>query len=133
MKANSDTIVGQKPPAKEKIAIQDASSWVLRIGVIASVAIMVLGMTLAFVEGNINVAFMEKTYFKGDIHAFIQGWLHLKPFPIMETGILLLVLTPIMRVFTAMVLFAVEERDWLYTAVTFLVLTMTLSALIFIK
>jgi uncharacterized membrane protein len=129
----TDTAAEQKLPRKEKIAIQDASSWVLRIGVVSSVAIMILGMTLAFVEGNINVAFMEKDYFKGNIHVFIQGWAHLKPFPIMETGILLLVLTPIMRVFTAMVLFAVEEQDWLYTAVTFLVLMMTLSALIFIK
>ena len=46
---------------------------------------------------------------------------------VIEVGIYCLVLTPVYRVVTAMVLFAVEERDGFYTGVTALVLLLTLA------
>jgi uncharacterized membrane protein len=51
---------------------------------------------------------------------------------IIEVGIYLLVLTPILRVVTSMILFAIE-RDWLYAGVTLLVLMLTLAGLLFLK
>jgi uncharacterized membrane protein len=40
---------------------------------------------------------------------------------IIETGIYLLVLTPIMQVMTSMMLLIVKERDWLYAGITLMV------------
>lgn len=118
---------------REKIAIQDASSWILRIGVIVSVAVMLAGLALAFINGGLTQQIIENKAFSADFSALGRGLGRLDPFALMELGVLLLVLTPILRVFTAMVLFATEERDRLYTSVTFLVLVLTLGSLLFVK
>jgi uncharacterized membrane protein len=118
---------------RERIAIQDASSWILRIGVIVSVAVMLVGLVLAFVQGGLTQQTMENTPFSTNFTALGHGLGRLDPFALMELGVLLLVLTPIMRVFTAMVLFAVEEHDRLYASVTFLVFVLTLGSLLFVK
>jgi uncharacterized membrane protein len=47
--------------------------------------------------------------------------------------VVLLIVTPILRLFTAMVLFTFEEHDGLYVLVTFLVRVMTTSSLLFIR
>jgi uncharacterized membrane protein len=52
---------------------------------------------------------------------------------IIEVGIYLLVLTPVMRVAMSMILFATAERDWLYTVVTLVVLILTLTGLLFLS
>jgi uncharacterized membrane protein len=123
------------PPRHERIAIQDASSWILRVGVIVSVAVMLTGLALAFVQdgSGLTVHRMENSAFSLDLQQLDRGLAHGDAFALMELGVLLLVLTPILRVLTAMVLFALEERDRLYTVVTCLVLVMTLGSLVFIK
>lgn len=121
------------PTEPPRLAIQDASSWVLRVGVIASVLVMLSGLTLAFVQGGLTPQLMEQTAFLADFGALARGIGRFQPFALMELGVVLLILTPILRVLTAMVLFATEERDRLYTAVTFLVLVMTLTSLLFIR
>ncbi len=114
------------------IAIEDVSSWVLRIGVVSSVAIFAFGLLLAFGHGGITREVMETQAMHVDAAALWRGLVALQGFAWLELGVFVLVATPILRVFTAMVLFAVEEHDGLYTAVTFLVLTMTLGSLLFI-
>jgi uncharacterized membrane protein len=125
------------PPAaagqQDKIAIQDVASWVLRIGVVVSVTVMLAGLVLAFAKGGLTQAGMETRPFSSNYAAPARGMAGGDPFALIELGVLLLVLTPILRVFSAMVLFAAEERDRFYTAVTFLVLVMTLGSLILIK
>lgn len=118
---------------KQRIAIQDASSWTLRVGVITSVTVMLIGLVLSFIKGNLTQRYMETAFFSDNFSTIGHGVVHLDAFAWMELGILLLVLTPVLRVFTAMVLFAFEEHDLLYTFVTFLVLLLTLGALLFIK
>ena len=115
------------------IAIEDVSSWVLRIGVVASVLVMLFGLVLAFAHGGVTRHLMETQTFQLDLGALRRGLVGLHGFAWLELGIFLLVATPILRVFTAMVLFAVEEHDGLYTAVTFLVLVMTLGSLLFVR
>lgn len=110
--------------------IERTSSWVLRIGVILSMVVMFTGLTRAFLAGGVTVKEMEHRPFVMNASSLGHGLAHLEPFTLMEFGVLLLVLTPIMRVLTTMVLFATEERDGLYTGVTFLVLMMTLTSLL---
>jgi uncharacterized membrane protein len=119
--------------APSRVSVQSASSWVLRVGVLLSLTVMVAGLVRALVDGGVTVHEMETRPFSGDAGAILRGSLKLQAFPLMELGVVLLVLTPILRVFTSMVLFAFEEHDRLYTAVTFVVLVLTVSALLFIR
>jgi uncharacterized membrane protein len=121
--------------AAERIAIQDASAWILRAGVVVSVTVMLTGLVLAFVRqgSGLSVQGMETAPFTLHLTALGHGLGRLDAFALMELGVLLLVATPILRVLTAMVLFAVEEHDRLYTAVTALVLVMTLGSVLFIR
>lgn len=120
-------------PEPPRLAIQDVSSWVLRVGVILSVLVMLSGLVLAFLNGGLTPQIMEHAAFSANFAALAHGIGRFEPFALMELGVVLLVLTPILRVLTATVLFATEERDRLYTAVTFLVLVMTLTSLLFIR
>lgn len=132
--ATHPTAPGPTEPAPRAypIAIEDVSSWVLRIGVISSVAIFAIGLLLAFAHGGLTRRIMETQAMQVDVGALWHGLVALQGFAWLELAIFVLVATPILRVLTAMILFAVEERDGLYTAVTFLVLVMTLGSLLFI-
>ena len=116
-----------------RIAIEDASSWVLRVGVLVSLAVMFIGLGAEFAAGQVSLQLMESESFSDNFGAMLRGVAALNGFALMEFGIMLLVLTPILRVFTAMVLFAVEERDHLYTIVTSIVLVLTLSSLLVLR
>lgn len=122
----------QAPP---RIAIQDLSAWVLRVGVISSVATMLAGLAIAFVRNPPTVDEMEgrgaTVHYRAS--AIVHGTLHADGASIIELGVVMLVLTPIIRVGTSMILFAVEERDWLYAAITSIVLGMTLVSLLALR
>lgn len=51
---------------------------------------------------------------------------------IIDVGLFILVLTPVARVLASVILFALVDRDWFYTAVTLIVLILTLVSLLFI-
>ncbi|HEX4048744.1 MAG TPA: DUF1634 domain-containing protein [Elusimicrobiota bacterium] len=128
------------PPARSEevrlrgdLEIEDISSWVLRIGVVASVALMLLGLGLSFTRGFPSVERMQTVSFTTDFRALLLGLKAGEGLAFMELGILTLVLTPIMRVFGSMVLFAAVERDWFYTVVTFMVFVMTLLSLLVLR
>jgi len=61
--------------------------------------------------------------------AIITGALHLRARSIIQTGILLLIATPIARVALSLVGFTLE-RDWKYVLITAIVLTVLLYSLI---
>lgn len=119
--------------ARARLSIESASSWVLRVGVISSLTVMFAGLGRALADGGVTVHTMEHQTFSADFGAITKGAAHFQPFALMELGIVLLVLTPIMRVVTSFVLFVVEEKDALYATVTFLVFVMTVSSLLFIR
>ena len=123
----------ERQPVHERISIETASSWVLRIGVITSVVVMLAGLVLGLVRRSVTVYEMEHEKFNGSPHLLWHGVTTGSGFALMEIGLLILVLTPIVRVGTAMLLFAIEDRDWIYTVVTFAVLVMTLSALLLLR
>lgn len=103
---------------REVISIETASSWVLRIGVFVSVLVMLTGLVMGLAGGSVTVYAMEHTAFDGHPATLWDGLTSGNGFVVMELGLLILVMTPIVRVATAMLLFAFEERDWTYTVVT---------------
>lgn len=118
---------------RQDFEIQTVAAWVLRGGVITSVSVMILGLALTFRSGTPSVALMESRHFNGDLSALVRGVAGADPLSIMEAGVLLLVLTPILRVACSIVLFAFAERDWLYTAITTAVLAITLYSLLILR
>lgn len=115
------------------ITIQDASSWVLRIGVIVSVAIMLIGIIISFCRHQVAVERMQHALFVKNPAELLHGLATLRGKAFIEAGVYLLVLTPIMRVVTSMILFVFAEKDWLYGVVTFFVLVLTLAGLLLLK
>jgi len=112
--------------------IQIASAWVLRIGVLVSALVMLIGITFSFFHGGTAVSRMQSDGFDINLPKMFAGIRAGRGKSIIEAGILLLVLTPVMRVATSMVLFAFVQRDWLYAGITFLVLVMTLAGLVWL-
>ncbi len=113
--------------------IPDVSAWILRIGVVASVMVMLCGIGFSFVHGTVSVERMETDGFDYRPAAMVSGILAGRGKSIIELGIYLLLLTPILRIAASIVLFAVEERDWLYVVITSVVLGLTLAGLLWIK
>jgi uncharacterized membrane protein len=120
----------ESPPGK--LSIESASAWVLRIGVASSVIVMLIGIGFSFAHGTISVQRMESDGFEYRLNKICRGIASGSGKSIVEAGIYLLVLTPIMRVFTSMVLFAVVQRDWVYFFITFVVLLLTIAGLVWI-
>jgi uncharacterized membrane protein len=59
----------------------------------------------------------------------IQGSADFQPLAIIQFGLILLIATPVARVFFSIIGFAME-RDWLYIGVTIIVLALLLHSLV---
>jgi uncharacterized membrane protein len=119
-------------PVKDEFVIQDAAAWVLRVGVMLSVAVMILGLTISFIHAPPTVKEMRHVVFTTNPKLLMQGVIHGQGKSIIDLGLLLLVLTPITRVAVSVVLFAIVDHDWFYTWVTLAVLLLTLISLLFL-
>ena len=113
--------------------IQDVSAWILRVGVIGSVGTMLLGLAMEFSRGLPTAQRMQTERFDGKLAEMLVRAAHGEGVAVIEVGILLLVLTPILRVASSMVLFAFEEKDLFYSCVTFVVLILTLVSLFIVR
>ncbi|MGD1275828.1 MAG: DUF1634 domain-containing protein [Tepidisphaeraceae bacterium] len=122
----------QTPPQRHPLPIEDASAWILRGGVICSAAVMLMGIIFSFVHGRTSLDRMKSDGFDYRPAVIWQGILRGHGKSIIEAGIYLLLLTPILRVAASAVLFALEERDWLYTIITLTVLLLTLAGLLWL-
>lgn len=102
-------------------------SHVLRGGVIASAAVILLGVVLFYVQmtttGHVTLEFPHT--FIGIAQELGRG----EPLAVISLGLLLLLLTPILRVAISIIVFALE-RDWLYTVFTVIVLAILLISLL---
>lgn len=112
--------------------INDVSAWVLRAGVILSVAVMLTGILFSFVHGTVSLERLQTATFDYKPRAILQGIAAGRGQSIIDAGIYLLVLTPVMRVLMSMILFIFAERDWVYAAITFVVLALTLTGLLWL-
>ncbi|HVT90502.1 MAG TPA: DUF1634 domain-containing protein [Tepidisphaeraceae bacterium] len=127
MDQNSSQTSASAPPGS--ITIQDVSAWVLRIGVVSSVTVMLLGIALSFLHRTASLERLEHDQFEYCPGLVWQGVTEGSGKAVVEVGIYLLVLTPIIRVFSSIILFAIE-KDWLYAMITALVLILTLTGLL---
>lgn len=114
---------------RRPFAIQDVASWVLRVGVLSSISVMLLGVALALFSG----AGVGPGPLQDNMAVLGAQLLQLRPFAVMELGILLLVATPVMRVATSIIVFASFEHDRLYMYITMIVLALVLSSLLWLR
>jgi uncharacterized membrane protein len=113
--------------------VQDVSGWVLRIGVILSVVVMIVGFILSYIQKTPSVKYMEHATFKWSTRTLVLGVLHGSGESIIELGLLLLVLTPVTRVAVSVFLFTFVDKDRFYALVTLGVLIITLISLFCIR
>ncbi len=105
----------------------------LRVGVIVAACIAVAGGLWFLVGHGGEVprygAFHGEPSILRSVVGVVQGVIALRSDAVIQLGLLLLIAVPILRVAVSIVAFA-AERDWLYCAVTLLVLAILLFSLL---
>ncbi|MGZ3758687.1 MAG: DUF1634 domain-containing protein [Mucilaginibacter sp.] len=106
--------------------MQAVIGWVLRLGVFISMIVVFVGGVIYLYRHGYTVA--DYRIFKG-IPVFLQsadgiidGIINLRGRAIIQTGIILLIATPIVRVIFSAIGFIIE-KDYLYVFITLLVLS----------
>jgi uncharacterized membrane protein len=109
-------------------------SWVLLIGVSLAAALIAIGLLGSFVVGwrGSLIGLPHADVPIGSFDEIGEGLAALRPQAIGQLGLLVLVATPIVRVFTSLVAFAME-RDRLYVLLTAIVLTILLASALLIR
>jgi len=95
----------------------------LRIGVVLSVAVSLIGFVKLFIEGfkmpknyeDLEVANERVFYY------FWKSLTHFEGMGIIQLGILLLIFTPVVRIIFALIGY-LKERDYTYVIISFIVL-----------
>jgi uncharacterized membrane protein len=89
----------------------------LKIGVLFSAAVMFIGLLMFIITGNSG--YPDNT-FPTDILVVFDGLVSLKPYAVILTGLLILILTPVFRVGVSIIVF-LKEKDYRYVKITALV------------
>jgi uncharacterized membrane protein len=119
------------PENDEKL--RDMLAVILRIGIISSAALVVFGGILFFIQHTGEI--FDYTKFRGEparlrqVHLIVKEAISLRSRSIIQLGLLLLIITPVARVFFSLFGFALE-KDWTYLIITFIVLFILLSSLL---
>jgi uncharacterized membrane protein len=105
----------------------------LRAGVLIAAAVVVFGAVVylshyAFRPANFSVFRGEAAALR-TLPAIVKGAVHFDGKSIIQFGLLLLIATPVARVLLSVIGFA-DERDYLYVALTLIVLAVLLYSLI---
>ncbi len=127
---------GMEPLTRMELVI----SYGLRIGVLLSAAIILVGIVLFALRQDTGYARIQPHhlvdllafhrrqgpgYFPTSISAVLAGTLAGKPYAIIGLGMLLLIATPVVRVALS-VFFFLAQVDWLYVGITLFVLAVLL-------
>jgi uncharacterized membrane protein len=100
-------------------------SVVLRGGVLLSAGLLILGALLYFARVLWGGAPADPLSFPHSLGDVFSGLGHGDPLAILTLGLIVLLLTPVARVIISIFAFA-REHDWLYVAITTLVLLILL-------
>lgn len=118
---------GQTEPDRRLRQTELVISHVLRGGVVVSAAIIFVGVVWFYLQmaiaGPVTLAYPHS--FSGIFRRLFHG----QPLAMVALGLLILLLTPILRVAISIVVFALEH-DWLYTVITITVLIILLVSLL---
>lgn len=98
----------------------------LRIGVLVSAIIIFIGLAMFLITGNSGY---PGSYFPSSPVEIIKGFAVLKPYAIILTGLIILILTPVFRVGVSIIVFA-KEKDYLYVKITLIVFIILLISFI---
>lgn len=114
----------------------DVIAYTLRIGVLISAALLILGFVLLVVSGksgyySINeiastASMVNSSYFNAN--TIITGTITLNPVAIMFLGLVVLIATPVLRVALGLAQF-IKEKDYIYSIITAIVLFNLLFAI----
>lgn len=88
---------------------------VLRFGSGLSIVLMAAGLVLLLVKGEADK--LQSTGFVG-LHSLLTGAATLEPAAVMTLGVLMLLLTPMLRVIAAGISFLIFERDVKYAMIS---------------
>ncbi len=108
--------------------MDDVIAYVLRIGVVISVILILIGAVLLFLQGGSNgftIGELASTSSKINSSLFsfsdiMNGLLSYQGLDFILLGLIVLIITPIARV-VASVLSFMYERNWLYVVITLIV------------
>ena len=127
------------PPEDHRVVrVEIVISWVLRIGVVTSLAIVVAGLILTFMRRpdflSSHTALQEikepGVVFPHTLPAVVKGLSRLQGEAVIALGLLLLILTPVARVAVSILTF-LYQRDRVFTLITLTVLViLTMSFVI---
>jgi uncharacterized membrane protein len=107
------------------------SSFVLRAGVIVS-ALLTLGGLVAGLRSRISLHQVRHHALALSVPTIVRQAAHGQGFALMEAGLLVLVITPVLRVAVSLVLFG-RHRDWPFMALTAVVLALVVGSLILLR
>ena len=122
--------------------MQKFLSRLLLYGVLLSTAIIIIGLVLMAITNatgyscdsakdslNCMLSYNSNLIPHGDypnnLFALASGLVHLKPFSVIQLGVIVLLATPVLRVFSSLVLFA-AGKDRAFVLITVFVLAMLL-------
>lgn len=109
----------QQAKRQERAAeVEIAVSKMLRIGIVLAGLVIVVGLTLFLVTGDSGY---PGDTFPTSLPDIVQGMLQLKSVAIIEVGLILLILTPVFRVFVSMLAF-IHEKDYRFVLISIFVL-----------
>lgn len=108
---------------EEMLKIERSIGYILRIGVIVSAVIILIGMLLLFFQPTNDQV-------PTDLWLIFQGVLKLNGEAFIMLGLFCLILTPVLRVVVSIVAFA-KEKDYLYVIITLIVLVILIIGMTF--
>lgn len=118
----------KNPPAKERTST--IIGWILRVGVILSTTIILVGVLLLLLQpGGLTAQSMDLGMFPHTLAQVWSGLLMLRTQAVIASGLLLLIATPVVTVITSAVAFAVE-RDRRFVVITLIVLAILILSLL---
>lgn len=104
-----------KKSQNEKIeGMEIIISKTLRAGVLISAGIILIGLILFFITKSSG--YPANTY-PTSLSSILKGLLSLKPYAIILSGLLMLILTPVFRVGVSIITFF-HEKDYMYVYIT---------------
>jgi uncharacterized membrane protein YfcA/uncharacterized membrane protein len=135
--SKEDTLPVQ-PPLQQTVARHAATTnntnavigWILEGGVLISAAVILFGLFLELLQPN-KFAPQKLQSFPQTFGQVWAGLLIMRPQAFITLGLLLLIATPVVRVATSIVAFAIE-RDRRFVVITFVVLAILLFSIFFV-
>ncbi len=104
----------------------------LRVGVVSAAALVLIGAILFFLQHNVIVSnyhiFKSEPEKLRKLHLILIQALHFRGSEIIQLGLIILIATPIARVFFSLIGF-LFEKDWVYVVITTIVFIVLIFSL----